>query len=153
MEIRYQIFEDENLLIHRFIGEFSLEKYIAYMKNMTGLFISSSISKVIVDLRHMSLKNIPHKESDTFLKNIEKITNLRKNLDENDFKGREVILAFWVDKPLPTVVAQLFIKKISKSNYFYCSTQEKIVNVLDLPAAYKNLSKLSDNLEHIFIEV
>lgn len=150
MEIRYQIFEDENLLIHRFIGEFSLEKYISYMKNMTESFVSNSISKVIVDLRNMSVKGNPTKESDTFLKNIEKLANARKHLDENDFKGKEVTLAFWVDKPVPTVVAQLFIKRLSKSNYFYCSTEEKIVTVLDLPTAYKNLNQLSDNLENAF---
>ncbi len=150
MEIKYQVFEEDNLLFHRFSGEFSLEKYIFYMRDLTKNFASKPISKVLVDLRKMKPKDNAFEKSDAFLKKIDEISSLRRQLNENDFKGREVTLVFWVDKPLPTVVAQLFVQKISNANYHYCSTEEKILSILKLPNIFSDLNQLSDNLEHTF---
>ncbi len=152
MEIKYQVFEEENLLFHRFSGEFSIEKYISYMRNITDNLVSKPILKVLIDFRKMTSKDNVFENSDSFLKKIEKITDVRKQLNENDLKGREVTLVFWVDKPLPTVVAQLFIQKISKSNYFCCSTEKKIINILKLPDNFSNLNQMSENLEHTYEE-
>lgn len=150
MEIKYQVFEEDNLLFHRFSGEFSIERYISYMQNLTENLISKPIFKVLVDLRKMTPKDNVFEKSEAFLKKIDEMSNVRKQLNENDFKGREVTLVFWVDKPISTVVAQLFVQKISKANYHYCSTEEKILSILKLPNTFSDLNQMSDNLENTF---
>lgn len=150
MEIKYQIFEEENLLFHRFSGEFSFEKYVSYTRNLTELLATKNVTKVLVDLRKLKTNESVVENSDIFIENIEKISNLRRHLNENEFRGRDVILVFWVDEPLPTVVAHLFIQKISKENYSYCSTEKKIISHLKLPKTFNNLNEISENLENTF---
>ena len=152
MEIKYQIFENDNLLVHRLIGEFSIEKYIAYTRFITSQVIQKQIFKVLVDFRMLAFPGAFTEVSDRVIKNVDEVSEIRKNINKNELKDKNVVLVFWADKPLPAVVAHLFIERISKSNYHYCSRDEKIVEILKLPENFKELNKIVDNLEFKFEE-
>jgi len=142
MKIAYQFFEKENLIIQRFIGEFSFEKYISYIQSKTKEYNPASVKKVLNDFRDLEIKE----ESDDFFMNVEKMTEIRKNINKNKILTDSITVVFWVDKPLPTVIAQLFIKNLRNKNYLYCSSVNKILEILDLPGEFKNLKYINNNL-------
>ena len=146
MEIKYQFFEKENLLIQRFVGKFSFKRYLEYNRVIINKYDPTLVKKVLNDFRDLEIDE----DSDDFFENVDKMTEIRKNINKNEIKIEDVTVVFWVDKPLPTVVAQLFVRYFRNKDYHYCSSTDKILKILNLTCEFNDLINITDNLENNF---
>ena len=146
MEVRYQIFEKHNLIIQKYSDEFSLEKYKAFISYIMESNKAIRIDKVLVDFRDMQRMEFDN----NFFEDMDNITAIRRNIEEKQIRRKDILHVFWVDKPLPTVIAHLFISNFPDLNYKYCSTIDKVIRYLDLPKEFHDLKKIADNLEYVF---
>lgn len=144
MEIKYQLFEKEKLLIQKFIGIFSIELYMSYAPTIMKNPQMRAINKVLVDFRDIDFSNVPL----DFGEGLDRITNMRKEMQEKEIKRNDVTIVFWVDKPIPTVIAQIF--NANFSNYYYCSTSKNALEILKISSPPFNLEKSVENLENTF---
>lgn len=126
VKIKYQFFEDENLFIQKYSGSFSIEKYQAYTSFIVGYITTKPIKKVLIDFREFTFSDI----TEDFSQNLNKVVEIRKRINENELKNKEITLVFWVNKPMPTVIAHLFSRNFD--NYNYCSTKETVFNTLNM---------------------
>lgn len=149
MEIKYQIFETDNLFIQKFIGQFSVEHYMRFNGYIGKLLSSSSINKVLIDFRDLIFSENNETTPVDFDEKLNKIVKIRKNINQEVHKNKRVNLVIWVDKPLPTVIAHLFVKKFSEMDYKYCSSDLKAIEILNIPT-YNNLENTIKNLENTF---
>ncbi|MBN1185280.1 MAG: hypothetical protein JXB49_23550 [Bacteroidales bacterium] len=143
MEIRYQIFKKDKLLIQNFIGTFSIEKYGQFIAHIMKNAKSTDIDKVLIDFRDMEFED----EGDNLFIYLDKMTDMRKNIEAEKIKRKDIIHVFWVDKPLPTVIAHLFASNFPDSYYKYATTAEKVISTLNLPEYFSNLDVIMKNLE------
>jgi hypothetical protein len=150
MEIKYQIFENENLIMQKYSGIFSLEFYKIYTGFIIKNFSSNAIEKVLIDFRGLYFENLPDGLPDDYHNKIEKIVEFRKSVNENELRNKNVKLVIWVDKPLPTVIAHLFIQNFPAKNYHYCSTVDNVIKILQLTEDFNNLESRINNLENEF---
>ncbi len=144
MEIKYQLFEKENLLIQKFIGFFSIELYMRYAPTIMRNPAMRSINKVLLDFRDIDFSNVPA----DFDEGLGKMTEMRKNIQNKEIKRTDVAIVFWVDKPIPTVIAQIF--KENFSNYNYCSTAESVLEIFKISDPGFDLESIVENLENTF---
>jgi len=144
MEIKYQVFENENLLIQKFIGVFSIELYMRYTPTIMRNPAMRSINKVLIDFRDIDFSNVPV----DFGEGLDRMTEMRKNIQEKEIKRNDVSVVFWVDKPIPTVIAQIFNSNFS--NYHHCSTANNVLENLKIEDPNFNLEILVENLENSF---
>jgi hypothetical protein len=144
MEIKYQLFENENLFVQKFSSIFSIEKYQKYTRYITEFISAKPIKKVLIDFRGLVFNNNP----DEFNQNLNRVIEIRKNINDTELKNKDIALVFWVDKPLPTVIAHLFSANFS--NYNYCSTEEIAIKNLMLPEHLHDLDCIIKNLENTF---
>ncbi len=146
MEIKYQIFEDDNLLIQKFIGVFLIERYMKYLGYLMKALHTNMINEVLIDFRDVTFDATPEDFEDT----VDKIMQHRKYLNENIIKRENVTIIFWVDNPLSTAIANLFQNNFSTMDYRYCSTLDSVNNILKLPEHFKNLEDVINTLENTF---
>ena len=144
MEIKYQVFENEKLLIQKFIGFFSIELYMQYAPTILRNPAMRSIDKVLIDFREIDFSNVP---SD-FDEGLSRMTEMRKNIQEKEIKRNDVTIVFWVDKPIPTVIAQVFQENFP--NYKYCSTAKSVLENFKITDPLFDLEKIVENLENTF---
>jgi hypothetical protein len=150
MTIRYQFYENEKLIIQKYSGIFSIEQYIRFSGFIGKELSSKVITKVLNDFRDLKIAELDDEMPDDFNEEIERISEIRKNFNSKLRINNEIMVVFWVDKPLPTVVAHLFINNFSNMNYFYCSTGAKAIELLKLSPQFGNLNRILQNLEHTF---
>ena len=153
MEIRYQLFEKDYLLIQKFIGLFSIEDYLSYNGQVRKELSLSPIKKVLLDFRDLVFFN----ESDNkvprdFREKIEKMVEIRRNINQIEHKDERVKLVIWVENPLPTAFALLFTNSFADMDYSYCLTGERATEILEIPSYNENLENVIKNLENIFIK-
>ena len=147
MEIKYQYFEDKKLFIQSFFGEFEIKEYMTYTQFVTQKLATAPINTVIIDFRKMDFSQIP----DDFLEGIDKMTSVRRNMTDKQVRQKNIKHIFWVDSPLPTVVAKLFIQSMPDLQYNYCSTAESVENKLRLNGcAVDDIKELSKDLKESF---
>lgn len=144
MEIKYQLFENENLFVQKYTGTFSIEKYQKYTRYITEFIATKPIRKVLIDFGGLVFNNNP----DEFNQNLNRVIEIRKNINDTELKNKDITLVFWVDKPMPTVIAHLFSSNFP--NYNYCSTEETIIKTLMLPEHLHDLDCIIKNLENTF---
>ena len=146
MEIKYQIFENESLLIQKFIGTFLIERYMKYMGYLMKVLHTSLINKVLIDFREVVFDDAPEDFEDV----VDRIMQHRKNLNEKIIKREDVTIVFWVDNPLSTAIANLFQDNFSTMDYRYCSTLDSVIDILKLPKHLENLEVVINGLENSF---
>lgn len=146
MEIKFQIFEEENLLIQKFIGAFSIDSYMRYSQTIGKFPHADSIKKVLIDFRDLDFEGLT---DDPFV-TLDKVTAIRKNINKNEVKRKNIKHVFWVDRPMPTAIAQIFIGNFSELDYNYCTTSESLLKNLDLPEHLTDLEKIAASLENTF---
>lgn len=144
MGIRYQLFESENLFVQKYTGIFSIEKFQKYTRYITEFIADKPIKKVLIDFRGLVFNNNP----DEFNRNLNRVIEIRKNINVTEFQNIDITLVFWVDKPMPTVIAHLFSANFP--NYNYCSTEETIIKTLMLPEHLHDLDSIIKKLENTF---
>ena len=145
MEIKYQLFREENLLIQKFLGVFSLETHLRYHQFQMENEEFNQVQKVLIDLRdiHFELSiNI-------FREIMNHIISVRKNAVQQKSKSNNVQIVFWVNQPLTTVIAQQVKRSNPHLNYNYCAMKENVVRILNLPPDL-NLDEMIHNLENTY---
>ncbi len=147
MQIKYQIFEKENLLVQKFTGNYSVETYIWYNNYIMGNPAMKSINQVLIDFRDVVFDdNIP----DDFEDKMDLITEIRKNARNNEMKREDVKVVFWVDKPIHAVIAHIFKDSFSHLDYEYCFTIKSVLNTIKVPEHLNDLESIVKNLENTF---
>ena len=147
MEIRYQYFEEEKLLIQKFIGLFSLESYKNNSSRIHQNLKMKEIKKVLIDFRDLKINKNKDDFLDDFDDRIEEIVDYRKEINKNELANKAIVLVMWVDKPFPTTIVHLFQENFSKMKYNYCSTEEKVIEILNIKPNF-NLSSKVNNLSN-----
>jgi len=150
MEIKYQLFENEGLLIQKYNGIFSIEKYVIYTRFITQNFASKSVKKILNDFRDLKFSNLVDVIPDKYASNLEKVTAVREKVNRDELKDKDFVLAIWVNEPIPTLIAHQFVNSFSNMNYNYCSTGADVVKILTLFFQQEVLEKMIDNLENTF---
>jgi hypothetical protein len=145
MEIKYQLFENENLFVQKYTGNFSIEKYIEYTRFITEYIKSKSIRKVLVDFRDLNFLELAGNIPDDYGVILDRVIEIRKDVNKNELADKDISLVIIVDKPIPTVIAHLFVNNFS--NYKYCSTASNVLKILKLPKHLNNLDDILNNLE------
>jgi len=146
MEIRYQFFANEKLLIQKFIGVISIERYMAYNRSIMQSAALNSINKILNDFRDLVFDD----NLDDFNERLDSIVEYRRKVSENILKNFDIEILFWVDKPLPTTIAVLFSSNFSESNCKFCTLTEDVIDMLKLPKQFSNLESIISNLENTF---
>jgi hypothetical protein len=146
MEVKYQFFEKEGLLIQKFAGLFSMQDYQRYNRELMANPALFSINKVLNDFRDITIDET----IDDFEGHVERMAEFRKHVVKNELKRNDVIVVFWVDKPFPTVIVQLFKEILSDQHYHYCSSRESLLDILKLPGHMQNLDDIITNLTNSF---
>jgi len=141
MEIHYQFFEDNNLLIHKFIGEFSIIDYEYYMTESTKQFEVNKVEKILTDLRNLEDSPIPD--------NIENLINELIRIREK-VKLKSVKNIFIVEKPVAAAISSLYQNsQLSKGmDYSLCSTLDYAIKYLGLNYTVAELEEIIRNLKY-----
>jgi hypothetical protein len=150
MEIKYQLFEQEYLLIQKFTGLFSPEYYLRYTGHLAKDLSSKTIKKVLIDFRDLIFSETNDKMPDDFNEKLDRIIEIRRAINQKEHINKDTLLVIWVDKPLPTVIAHLFIDNFTEMNYKYCSTSSKAIEILKLKSNFDDLERIVNNLDHTF---
>ena len=147
MDIKYQIFEDEKLLIQKFNDKFDFEKYVHYAMGNMSKISSFEINKILIDFRDIVFEG--KEPPDDFFETVDKIINIRKEMkDKMNIRGK-VKIVFLVDKPIPTVIAHMFQSNLPDSEYHYCSTENSVYTKLKLPRDF-SIDSAINNLKESF---
>ena len=150
MEISYQLFEDECLLVQKISGLFSLEKYKTYSRSLFTKYASKEVKKVLLDLRDLQLAETTSEIPIRFEEDVDKVIEVRENFNDHELKSREFKLVIWVGSPQSTVIAHIFVQHFPAMDYDYCSTASTAVKILNLPAGFNDLETIVANLENLF---
>lgn len=147
MEIKYQYFESHRLLFQKFIGEFDFNTYMAYSQQVTRKLAESKLKVVIIDFRRLTFGNIP----DDLLEGVERMSAARKQIQDKEVKRKDIGHVFWVDDPLPTVVARLFMQSMQNMEYQYCSTPESVmINLERMGSPVDDIDALEQEIKNTF---
>ena len=148
MVIRYQLFDQENLLIQKIKGHFIVEKYLPYIGYIMRQIVTDDVKSVLIDFRDLQFDTIP----EDFDEVMDRMIAIRKNIIEKRIKRNDVNIVFWVVNPLPTVIAHLFKINFSDKRYSFCSTAEQVVHTLNLPGHMMDIETIIMKLERTFPE-
>lgn len=120
MIVKYKILEENELLIIKFIGDFSIEDYSKYVLKLIKQPHFDDINSVLTDLRNT--------KSDMAFKNLHVLIKFRKNNIKNNYLNVMI-----VNDPLTTAAAHLYKEYLKELyNYEYCSTVEYAIELLGL---------------------
>ena len=131
MEIKYQFFVEEKIFIQKFIGVFSIPKYIEYISHvMVKAPISfSDVDFIIIDYRD-TIFEAPKREQ-----TMDKLINLRKGIDKKNRKKDSVQHLFLIDENVPKEFFNMIASKMEMTHF------ETYTNSKDID---KSLSKVCD---------
>lgn len=137
MIIRYQIFKEKRLEVHKFIGDWVTSQFAAFLSELKQELDFGSVEKILVDFREANLQPLVH---DLDLVIQLRIENLCKNFS----------IVHLVDKPSSTALAHLFQDKLTKRGYFYeyCSTMDYALQILGLNETAAEMEEILKNLTH-----
>ena len=134
MTIKYQIFIEEELIVVRYIGDFSVAEYMTFVKEIIDTNEWKAVSKGLTDLREANLK--------VAYKNMSQIVKFRKIFENKTFSH-----VYLVDNPTSTAITNMYINTI-KTNYRYCSTLKFAVKLLGLKKTETEVEKILSNMKY-----
>jgi hypothetical protein len=146
MQIKYNIYREEGLLIQKFYGNFSIDRYLHYSQFISTIPEANNIQKVLIDFRDIDFEGLSEDPSQT----LDKIIDVRKKINRDVLKRTNIKHIIWVDKPLPTAIIHIFMSNFPDLDYSYCTTLEMVQKSLNLPAPLINLEEITSNLENRF---
>jgi hypothetical protein len=150
MNITYQLFEDENLFIQKYSGIFLIEEFKKYSRFMSQNFGSKAVKKILIDFRDLKFSDVIDEIPHDYVNNLEKLTEFKKDINKNELKDKDVVLAIWADQPVPALIAFQFIKNFSEMNYHFCDTAEQVIEILALPEHLHDMENLTQHLENTY---
>jgi hypothetical protein len=121
MLINYRILKDRNLLVHQFIGDFSIKDYVSYVYEVKKHPDAKDVKKILTDVREASPNNV--------LDKLDWLIKFRNKVVKKSYEN-----VFIVDDPDSTVATHLYQngKTNRKFPYQYCSTLEQALKILEL---------------------
>jgi len=137
MEIRYQFIEKDNLHIQKYIGDFSIEHYLSFMKMIVTNKQWKNIDKVLTDLVDTDLQKA-YESLDSLIKF--RINNI----------SQKYYNVFLVANPQTTAITHLYQKRLknNKLAYDYCSTIEHAIDLLELDYSIIEMNMKINSLEN-----
>ena len=135
MEIQYNIFQDKNLLVQKYIGNFIEEQFTTHVNKVIKNPEWKYVKKVLTDFRQVNidLKNLE--------KRLEKLTKLR-----NKTIRKKLLVVFLVNKPNSTAAVCLYRERLSgKYDYNYCSTMNHALFLLKLNETENEMEDILKN--------
>lgn len=144
MDFYYRFFENDTLLIQKFVGEWSTPDYEKYINFSAKPENVKHLKKILTDLTDVTLKHMKYNEL------ILEIGNLIKIRDK--ITNTEYLNVFRVSAPNLTVVTQLYqsIQVKKGLNYEFCSTFEQAIKLLDITYTESQLENLINSLDNKF---
>jgi DNA-binding protein len=139
MKIYFQFFEDKNLLIHKFVGDWSTQDYENYVKATLTEFNEKNVKCILSDLRAVDLTNA--------IKDVDNLVRIRDIILKTDY-----INIHLVTSPTSTAASQIYrikLKEIGK-NYYYCSTLNRVIELIKIEQSEAELEYLLNNLKFEF---
>ncbi|MFD1292896.1 hypothetical protein ACFQ5N_03515 [Lutibacter holmesii] len=139
MIIKYQVFEENQLLVLRYEGVWCFETY----KQQVLAFVQTpewkSINKFLVDLRYVEY--VFNNED------IALLLDVKKNIIQKNHVSVQL-----VDKPMITALTHLMQEEfgILDITTEYCCTVERAIELLDISFNENQLTNALDNLELSF---
>lgn len=149
MEIRYQFFNDDHLLIQKFIGVFSVEDYLRHNGLITGRLMTSLVDRVLLDFRELQFSENNASMPDDFKEKMDEMVNIRRDINTRTHHNKSVDLVILVNSPLPTLIAHLFVSNFEGMKYHYCSSLSKAIEMLRIPEYSDRIESVIENLENI----
>lgn len=146
MEIKYEIFQKEGLLIQKFYGFFSIDTYRRYSQFISKRPEAASIQKVLLDFREINFEGLPDDPYHT----LDKVIEIRKKINKEILKRSNIKHVIWVNKPIPTAVIQIFMDSFPGMDYSSCTTLAMVLQNLKLHVHLNDLEKITSNLENTF---
>jgi len=169
MKIFFQFLKDQKILVQKFVGDWSTPDYENYVKssldksqinrneltsylamnhNGNSLFSVAEqqglkpeeIEKVLSDLRDVNLANA--------IKDVGSLIRIRDFIPNSKFVN--VLLA---TTPISTAASQIYRNKLKESgeNYYYCSTLNRVIDIMKIEISENELECLLNNLEFEFL--
>jgi hypothetical protein len=121
MRIHYQLFPELGLFVQKYVGEWSNEDYLAFLKVVSDKNYFQLTKKVLTDLREVTNLEIAYGS-------IKKLQEIRKSEHTENFANVQI-----VDSPSSTAIIHLYQMELSsKYKYSYCSTVRQAIILLDL---------------------
>lgn len=145
MEIRYQLFMEENLLVQKFIGDFSIQFYKENVAKIYKNIDVEKVKKVLIDFRDVSPSPV---DAFAIKGNVEKMIAFRKKIQKEKLPKHDVKRVMWVIDPVQTVVMHLFTSAFEKDKYKYCTTEAKVIDFLSINTDF-DLSNKIDQLNNV----
>lgn len=139
MLIRYQIFDNENLLVQKISEKWDIDHYEAYIDMSLEKLNLQSVQKIMTDLREINVSFL--------VKDIQRLIRIREKIAIRDF-----VNVYIVDDPASTVMAHLYQDQLRKEgyNYQYCSTVFQALRLLALPYTENEMQLIIKKLKHTF---
>ena len=130
MKVFYKILPEYEIIIQKYVGEFSIEDYKNAAERLINTTEWKNVKKSLLDLREVTTN-----------KSVELVEELIKVRIELNIQKRQTV--YIVNTPLATVLTHLYIENIPDSNYTYCTTTKKALSILFLES-------ISSEIEEIF---
>ena len=136
MEVQYQFFQEKNLLVQKYIGDFTEEQYTTHVNKVLENPEWKYVKKVLTDFRQVNL--------DLDLTNLDELIKLR-----NETVRKKLLVVFLVDEPNSTAIVHLYKDKLSKKyDYKYCSTMNLALGLLKLNETENEMEDILKNLKN-----
>ena len=139
MKIYFQFFEEKNLLIHKFVGDWSTQDYENYVKYTLTEFNEKNVKCILSDLRAVDLTNA--------IKDVGNIVRIRDIILKTDYINIQLVTS-----PTSTAASQIYRIKLKEigENYYYCSTLNRVIELIKTEQSEAELEYLLNNLEFEF---
>lgn len=149
MKIKYQFFNNDHLLIQKFVGVFSIEKYLRHNGVITGQLMTNSVDRVLLDFRELMFSDKNESMPDDFKEKMAEMVKIRRDINLQTHHNKSVDLVILVNSPLPTLIAHLFVSNFDGMNYHYCSTLSKAIEMLRIPEYCDRIESIIEHLENV----
>lgn len=147
LRIHYQIIDKENLLIQKFSGQFSFEVYSKYTLHLMNENDLSTITRVLIDFRELTIGT----NLSSIKQQIKKVADFRKTIQQKEIRRNDIKQIFWVENPIPTAIAKIFVNNFPHLNYQICSSLPSVLKQLTLSADDFDLESITAKLKNEFI--
>lgn len=137
MTINYQIIKEENLLLLKFSGEWSIDDYKNSLEKFVQIENFDMIHKVLSDFREALY--------DFASNQIQELAELREKIIKKKYRHVRI-----VNNPISTALAHLYHEELNARGFLdsYCSTVEHAVKLLKLNVDAEKIEKILNNLKN-----
>lgn len=136
MEFYYKIIKEKGLFIQKYKGEFSIEEYKANALKIIRSSEYKHVNKSLADYREAYFKGT--------VEIIDELIRFR-----NEINIQKILTVYIVSEPFTTVLAHLYIDKLQKKEYHYCSTMYKALYLLNIDMYVREMETIIKNLKKI----